>query len=132
MLETDSKASSQFVKKALVHEDIVLKSKGDQFFSYTYVADAVSALLYILLHGENGQAYNISSDYCNVKLADFAKQCANIAGTKITFDLPTESEKNGYSIATKAILDNTKLKSIGWDSMYKFEEAIKNTIIILS
>ena len=47
VLSTDTKASSQFINKALAHENIVLKSKGEQFFSYTYVADAVSALLYI-------------------------------------------------------------------------------------
>lgn len=51
MLQSDTKASSQFVMKALKGEDIVLKSKGEQYFSYTYVADAVSAMFYVLFHG---------------------------------------------------------------------------------
>lgn len=42
MLMSDSKAVSQFIKKGLAGEDIVLKSKGNQYYSYTYVADAVS------------------------------------------------------------------------------------------
>jgi len=62
MLESDSKALSQFIKKAIVGEGIVLKSKGDQFFSYTYVTDVVSAMLHVLINGEIGVAYNISNE----------------------------------------------------------------------
>lgn len=76
MLMNDSKASSQFIQKALRGEDIILKSKGDQYFSYTYVADAVSAMLYVLLHGKNGEAYNISNHDCDMHLKDFAQLCA--------------------------------------------------------
>lgn len=130
VLSTDTKASSQFIYKALHHEDIVLKSKGKQFFSYTYVADAVSALLFIMLHGKEGQAYNISNELCNVHLKDFAETCASIAGTKVIFDLPSETETKGYSIAQTAILDNSKLKKLGWKPMYDFKDAVKRTIEI--
>lgn len=68
---SDSKASSQFLTKALNGEDIVLKSKGEQLFSYTYVAETARAMLYVLLHGEQGLAYNISNDNCNVHLKGF-------------------------------------------------------------
>ena len=61
MLMEDSKASSQFIKKALAKEDIVLKSKGEQLFSYTYVIDAVSAILTVMLRGKKGEAYNVAS-----------------------------------------------------------------------
>jgi nucleoside-diphosphate-sugar epimerase len=79
MLMSDTKASSQFILKALNGEDIVLKSKGEQCFSYTYVADVVRAMLFILLHGEYGKAYNVSNQDCNVKLRDFAGACARWA-----------------------------------------------------
>lgn len=128
MLESDSKASSQFIKKALAHEDIVLKSKGDQFFSYTYVADAINAMLWIILNGKNGVAYNIASNACNVHLAEFAESCADIAGTDVTFDLPTDSERKGFSVAAHAILDNASLKGLGWCSSYDFSKAILRTI----
>lgn len=131
VLSTDTKASSQFINKALAHEDIVLKSKGEQFFSYTYVADAVSALLYILIHGENTQTYNISNELCNVHLRDFALTCADYAGTKVIFDLPSEVEAKGYSIAVNAILDNTKLLKLGWKPMYSFKDAIERTLKII-
>ena len=42
MLMSDTKAISQFIRKGIAGEDIVLKSEGTQYYSYTYVADAVS------------------------------------------------------------------------------------------
>lgn len=132
MLETDTKASSQFIMKAIQGEDIILKSKGEQLFSYTYVADAVSALLYILIHGENGQAYNVSVDSCNVRLKDFASLCANWAKKEVIYHLPSDIEKKGFSIAMRAIMDNAKLKSIGWSSSLGIKEAINRTLEILS
>lgn len=132
MLGSDTKASSQFIMKALAGENIVLKSKGEQFFSYTYVADAVKSMLFILLHGESGKAYNISNKDCNVKLKEFAESCANWSGRDVVFDLPSEIEQKGYSVAMQAILDNTRLLSIGFSPLYSFKNAIHRTLNILA
>lgn len=131
MLESDTKASSQFIKKALAGEDIVLKSKGDQFFSYTYVTDAVAAMLHILLKGEPGKAYNISNDECNVHLRDFAEACASIVGRKVVFDLPSDAEMKGYSVATQAIMSNESLIESGLVMKYEINTAVSRTIKIL-
>lgn len=131
MMMSDSKASSQFIIKALKGEDIVLKSSGEQYFSYTYVADAVSALLYVLLYGESGVAYNISNDNCNVHLKEFAFACSAVSGTNVVFDLPSQEEQKGYSVATQAILDNNRLKGLGYQSHYTFFSSLERTIKIL-
>lgn len=132
MLMSDSKASSQFIIKALSGENIVLKSKGEQFFSYTYVTDAVCAILHVLIKGEKGVAYNIASEECNVHLKDFARLCAEWSGKLVVFDLPSETERKGFSVAMQAILDNQKLKSIGWGAQYGFQKAINRTLSILA
>lgn len=131
MLMSDTKASSQFIVKALKNEDIVLKSKVEQYFSYTYVADAVSAILHVLLYGENGMAYNVSNEQCDVHLKEFAQICAKWAGKSVVFDLPSEVEQKGFSIAMQAILDNMKIKNIGWIPNYEFHKAISRTLEIL-
>lgn len=131
MLASDTKASSQFIMKALAGEDIVLKSNGEQFFSYTYVADVVSSILFILLHGELGMAYNVSNKDCNVRLKDFARTCAHWAGKKVVFNFPSVVEQKGYSIAMHAILDNTRLLSLGYKPQYQFMEAIRRTLAVL-
>lgn len=131
MLESDSKASSQFIKKAIADEDIVLKSEGNQYFSYTYVADAVIGLLTVLLRGKIGVAYNVSSEKTNVHLKDFAQMCAKSIGKNVVFDLPPESERKGYSLAMRAILANDRIKSIGFEPLYEMKDAIGRTIDIL-
>lgn len=131
MLMSDSKASSQFIKNALQDEDIVLKSKGEQFFSYTYVSDAVAAMLYVMINGKSGEAYNISNEKCNVHLRDFAQICARYNNKDVVYNLPSEIEQKGFSIASQAILDNSKLKSLGFKPMYDIEDAIHRTIEIL-
>lgn len=131
MLMSDTKASSQFIKNALASEDIVLKSKGEQYFSYTYVPDAVSAILYVLCNGVSGVTYNISAGECNVHLWEFANICAEFRGKSVIFDLPTEKESKGFSIATQAILDNSKLLRLGWHPRYKLADAVRRTLEIL-
>jgi len=131
MLLPDTKAVSQFIKKAVCGEDIVLKSAGTQFFSYTYVADAVSGLLWAWLVGENGEAYNIAEEQSNIMLKDLAGLIAQISGSKIMYETPDAVEASGYSKATKARLDGHKLQDLGWNPKYDIKSGIERTISIL-
>ena len=127
MLMSDTKAISQFIRKSIAGEDIVLKSEGKQYYSYTYVSDAVSGLLTVLLKGECGEAYNIADEKADITLKDLAQCIAEYSNRKVIFELPDELEKAGYSTATKARLDGSKLKSIGWEPKYDIENGIKRT-----
>ena len=131
MLMNDSKALSQFIKKAINNENIVLKSEGNQYYSYLYVADTVTGILKIMLDGLNGEAYNVSDESCDIKLKDLAQKISLKVGTKVEYDLPNELEKKGYSKATKARLDNDKLLKLGWKPCYCIDNALNNTIEIL-
>lgn len=131
MLPSDSKALAQFIKNAVRKENIVLKSEGNQFFSYCYTADVVSALLYILCYGEDGEAYNIADESFNIRLKELAETLACIAGTKVVFQLPEKKEAMGYSKASTALLNSKKLKLLGWKPAYSLEEALRKTVMIL-
>ncbi len=132
MLMEDSKALSQFIKKGIAGEDIVLKSTGAQYYSYVYVSDAVVALLAILLKGECGEAYNVADEFGDVTLKALAEMIAEVAGTHIKFELPDVVEQAGYSTATKARLDGTKLKALGWQMSVSVQEGIEKTMAIMS
>ncbi|MBR3376574.1 MAG: NAD-dependent epimerase/dehydratase family protein [Mogibacterium sp.] len=131
MLMSDTKAISQFIRKGIAGEDIVLKSAGTQYYSYTYVADAVSGLLYVLLKGESGEAYNIADQRSDIMLKDLATIIAGIAGKEVVFELPDAVEAAGYSKATKARLDGSKLKELGWRAQYDMKSGLERTIGIL-
>lgn len=131
MQMSDTKAISQFIKKGVSGEDIVLKSKGTQLYSYTYVADAVAGLLTILFCGENGEAYNIAEEHGDIMLKDLAAVIADINGKSVVFEIPDAVEAAGYSTATKARLDGHKLAQLGWVPNYTIESGIQRTIRIL-
>lgn len=128
MLLSDTKAISQFIKKAAAGEDIVLKSEGNQKYSYTFVTDAAAGILYTILQGEKGQAYNVADEESDITLKDLAQTLARIANTKVIFELPDEKERRGYSTATKAMLNADKLKKLGWNAQVHLIEGLKCTV----
>ncbi len=123
--KNDTKALAQFMEKAVCGEDIVLKSKGGQRFSYCYVTDAVSGLLKILLDGKSGEAYNVSDDDDGNTLGDYARHIASLAGTKVVFEL--DNAQKGASVSCFALLDCGKLKGLGWTPSYTVERGLKTT-----
>ena len=131
MLMTDTKAISQFIKKGVSGEDIVLKSAGTQLYSYQCVADSVSGLLTVLLCGESGEAYNIAEEHSDMMLKDLAATIADINGKEVVFEIPDAVEAAGYSTATKARLDGHKLQAIGWEPKYNIRTGLVRTISIL-
>ena len=131
MLMSDTKAISQFIKKGIAGEDIVLKSAGTQYYSYQYMADSVSGLLTILLKGENGEAYNIAEEHSDIMLKDLAAVIAGMNGKEVVFEIPDAVEAAGYSTATKSRLDGHKLENLGWKPKYDIKSGMERTISIL-
>lgn len=131
MLKTDTKALSQFINNVINGENIVLKSEGNQYYSYTYVGDVVQALILLLAKGKNGEAYNISDKKSDIHLKDLANLIAKQENKKVVFELPSEIEKKGYSTATIAIIDSSKLKELGYTPITSIDDGIPLTIEIL-
>ncbi|MBQ3239683.1 MAG: NAD-dependent epimerase/dehydratase family protein [Akkermansia sp.] len=131
LLSSDTKALSQFLRKALQGEDIVLKSDGSQYYSFIYVADAVLGVLHCLFHGESGAAYNISDRECDITLRELAEMIAGMVGRKVVFDLPDKTEQAGFSKATKAVMDSSKLKALGWVPFFSLKEGIANCLSVM-
>ncbi|MCH5154158.1 MAG: NAD-dependent epimerase/dehydratase family protein [Clostridiales bacterium] len=128
--KNDSKALAQFMDRAVNGEDIVLKSKGGQRFSYCYVADAASGLIKVLLDGACGEAYNITDDDEGSTLGDYAKLIAGFAGKDVIFNL--SEAQQGASVASYALLSSDKLKKIGWAPVYTVSDAMHKTYLILT
>ncbi len=127
----DTKALSQFLRNALNKQNIVLKSDGCQYYSYLYASDAASALLYLLLKGETGEAYNVSDKNSDIHLKDLAQLIAVNSNTEVIFELPNEIEKKGFSKATTAVLDSKKINELGWHACYTIQQGISRTLRIM-
>lgn len=127
----NSRADAQFLRKALAGEDIVLKSTGSQQRSYCYVADAVSAMLTILLKGECGRAYNVANRESTHTIREYAETLADLAGVKVVFDLPPEAERQGYSTVSRAVQNPSLLEHLGWRAQFALVQGLSHTLEII-
>jgi Nucleoside-diphosphate-sugar epimerases len=128
MQRPDSRAISQFIDKAVRRENIVLTSRGTQTFSHLYVSDAVTALLRIMTCGETGNAYNVADRDQVPALRELAQKLADIAGTKVVFDLPDELTSKGASSFQDVRLDPSKLYALGWRPAVTLDEGLRHTV----
>ena len=126
--ESDNRVYAQFIRNVLRGEDIVMKSTGEQFRSWCYVVDCVSALLHILMKGENCQAYNIADENSNITIKELSEIAAKIGGRKVIIDLPDDDEKRGFSVVTKSVFSTQKLESLGWKPMVAISDGLRCTI----
>lgn len=126
--EQDSRVYAQFIRNVLRGEDIVMKSTGEQFRSWCYVVDCVSALLHILLKGDSGEAYNVADASSNISIRELAETIAEIGGRKVVIDIPNEDEKKGFNVVTKSVFSTKKLERLGWLPFYHIDKGLMHTI----
>lgn len=126
--EQDNRVYAQFIRNILRGEDIVMKSTGEQFRSWCYVVDCVSALLHILLKGECGEAYNVADENSNISIRNLAELIASIGGRNVIIESPSVIEKRGYNVVTKSVFSTDKLKMLGWKATTNIKEGLINTI----
>lgn len=126
--ETDNRVYAQFIRNVLAGEDIVLKSKGEAFRSWTYVVDCAMALLHILLKGESQQAYNIANEESNVSIRCLAECVAKQTGRKVVFDIPQDAKQGNTTPITKAIFSTRKIEGLGWKPCFLLEKGIGHTL----
>lgn len=131
MLWSDSRAISAFIRNGINGENIVMKSDGTLVRSHCYVVDAAAAILFVLIHGNNGQAYNIADKNSVCSIAELAHIIAKEAGTEVKFDLPTGNEAASFSKVNRAVLDASKLEALGWSAQTNLADGIHKTIEIL-
>ncbi len=125
--ESDNRVYAQFIRNVLNGDDIVLKSKGEQYRSWLYVVDCAAALIYVLVKGENKAAYNVADEQSNITIRELAETIASIVDKTVIFDLP-QVQPTVETPITKAVFDTTKLMALGWNATYPIEMGIKNTI----
>ncbi len=126
--ESDNRVYAQFIHNVLNGDDIVMKSAGTQYRSWCYVDDCVSALLFILLKGKSGQAYNIADKTSVVTIRELAEMIAHIAGRKVVMQVPSDIEKKEFTPIRRAVFDTAKLEALGWSVSGTMEEKLRHTI----
>lgn len=126
--ESDSRASAQFTRKAKAGEDIIMKSAGSQLRSYCYTLDCASAILTVLINGNNGEAYNISNPDSIVTIRKMAEALAKAGKVNIKYENPSDIEQKNYNLMDNSSLNSDKLLSLGWNPLFSMTDGANHTI----
>ena len=126
--ESDNRVYAQFIRNILKGENIILKSSGEQLRSWCYVVDCVSALLYILLKGKSGEAYNVADSNSVLTIRQLAEMLAKIGKTKIIMDVPSETEKSSFNPVSKSVFSVDKLEKLDWKVSGDMNEKMRKTV----
>ena len=114
--------------------DIVLKTAGKTCRSYLYTADAVSAMLTVLVCGEAGKAYNAANEstYCSIlQMAEMV--AAECAGGKIGVRIEAEEDPSrlGYAPTLHMNLDTSRLRTLGWSPVYGLADSYRRMMMAM-
>lgn len=126
----DARVFAEFARCVIEKRDIVLHTKGETKRNYLYTADAVSAILTVLLKGECGQAYNAANEgtYCSIyEMAELVAQ--KIADNQIQVRIDEQDESSfGFAPTLKMNLDTSKLQALGWKAEVGLEDMFRHLV----
>lgn len=126
--KNDTRLFALCARRAMAGEDIVLKTTGASTRMYLYTADAVTALLAVLLEGEPGRAYSAAnpSTYSSVK--GMAEMVAELFPEK-NVQVRCEIDPNApFPPEHHLPLDVSALEGLGWQPTKDLPQMYANLI----
>lgn len=127
----DNRIIAQFARLAANGEDIVLHTTGEAARPYCYTMDCVSAILYILLKGNIGEAYNVANEGTYISAREMAEFLRDNFNPTINVVVEPK-ESMGYAPVTKLRLSSKKLMDLGWQPKYDLNQIFERLIIYLN
>lgn len=131
ILPTENRVFAQFARSAVNGENIVLHTTGESEGNYVYTADAIRAILMLLVKGESGEAYNIANEQSHTTIRSMAELVAEqIAGgaIRVVLDIPQDASSLGYAPPVKMWLDASKMRALGWEPTVGLADAYRRMI----
>ena len=110
----------RFVRQAQNNESLTIYGDGSQTRSFTYVSDAVLAILMLIEKGTLGEIYNVGSDneIEILKLAGIVKEVLNSSSEIKFLPLPEHDPK-------RRAADITKIKKLGYKPEVSLQDGKK-------
>lgn len=123
----DGRVFAEFARCAIEQRNIILKTKGETERCYLYTEDAVSAILTILYHGENGEAYTVANEDTYCSIYEMASMVADKYGIQVEI-LEQDVASQGYANTLYMDLDTSQLQRLGWKPKVGLEEMYNRMI----
>ena len=121
----DRRVIGQFARSVIRRENIILRTKGDKANCYLYTADALTGILFLLLNGVSGEAYNICNPETFCSIRELGETFASLDDTgtvRVVIDIPKDAQSLGYAPSSVMKLNADKFMSLGWKPLTGLKE----------
>lgn len=108
------------IKKA---KPIPVYGTGKNVRDWIFVKDHCEALMFVAENGVSGESYNVGGENELTNL-EIIEKVADVMG-KYAY-IKTVEDRKGHDF--RYAIDNTKIRSLGWNPRFNFEKALKITI----
>ena len=125
---SENRVFAQFARSVINGTDIEIHTQGLSSKPYCYTTDAVSAMLYILLKGQFGEAYNIANKDSYISIRDMAFMLRDNFNSNISVTI-CPKDNQGYAPQTKLRLSTDKIESLGWKPCYDLHQMFERLIL---
>ncbi len=125
--DNDNRIINQFTRLASSKQDIILHSTGESARPSCYTFDCITALLYIILKGNDGDAYNVANAATYMSVRSFAEYIRDhfAPSIKVVIDI---NDNMGYAPPSKLNLSTAKLEALGWKPQYNLHDLIQRMV----
>lgn len=125
----DGRAFSEFIRDVIEGKDIVLQSDGSAVRTYTYVADAIGAMLLAFTKGKD-HYYNIANLENLISIRELAEL---IAGLDVRKKIKVQyAEQNGQTLKylpfKLGIMNVDRITELGWRPQVGLQDAFRYTL----
>lgn len=125
----DGRSFADFVSSIVNKKNIKLTSNGLAERSFLYISDAISGIFRVLLWEGSGAIFNLAPDK-EINIINLARMLTydvfKELGLKVVFK---ENSKQFLRVEfSKTAMENSKLKSIGWEPKIGLRKGFKRTV----
>lgn len=126
---TDGRVVGDLLNNVILNRDIILKSKGDNILSLTYITDTVAGIFHLILDMDVFVAnFSSMSDILTVReLADLLIDIYPENNIKLQFNIP-KNQSMGYLSNKIGLLDSTMAIKNGWNLEVPLHQGLIRTI----
>lgn len=113
----------KFINMLNRNMDLPIHGTGEESRNFIYIDDVVNAFEVILHSGKIGEVYNIGTEY-QITNNEVADKLIHIFGDK---NKKYHVENRCFN-DKRYLIDNSKLKQLGWDIKVSFNEGLNKTV----
>ena len=132
---TDGRVLPDFCRNVLAGNDVVLHSDGSPTRTFCYSADAVTGYIKTLVHGHDGEAYNIGVDRPEISMRDLASLVVDTArelfgyGGRAIHQASSEADYLIDNPNRRCPVISKAREHLGYDPQVSLEEGVRRSLL---